>query len=404
MATTTPDTITRVAFLTPEYLTEAHGSGGIANYVAKMAATLAVHGVTSEVFVPSREPGVVSFEGIRVHRVPRERSVVARGVSRALRPFGGSRTELLLHLMDARRLARALERRHAELPFDVVQSSNHNLTGFFVRAAPGRRRLIRISTSRRLYDGATGLGDGGLSRLSEALDVRAIRRADVAYAPSRLLADHFNRCYGADVHVLRPPAGLGTVPSPERLPFELPGRYFVHFGSLGQRKGTDVVARALSLAWRQEPDLRMVMIGPISPRALAEYQAAWGSARDRVSMVGQLDKASLYAVVRGALASVLPSKIDNLPNTVIESLVLGVPVIGSDGASIDELVEHGRSGALVPIGDEAALSEAMLEAWQGRAPWLGPGFVAPAVLAQMQPDEAVRRFLDLATGAGTRSP
>jgi glycosyltransferase involved in cell wall biosynthesis len=383
-----------VAFLTPEFPIEQSGSGGIGNYVLKMATALMEQRVEVEVFVRSAEAGVVTVNGIRVERVPRERSLAARGAARVLAAAAGPRSSIVLHLSDARRLARALARRHAEQPFDVVQSSNHNLTGLFVPRASGRRRVIRISTSRRLYDPAYGLRQAALSRFVESLDVHMIRQADVAYAPSHFLAEYFNRTYGTDVRVLRPPAELGAEPA-AGLPMTLPDRYFVHFGSLGRRKGTDLVARALPLAWRVEPGLEMVWIGRIDERSLAGFRTGWGEARERVSVVGTLAKPELYRVLQGALASVLPSTVDNLPNTVIESLALGVPVIGSDGASIDELVEHGASGTLVPIGDAAALAAAMVEAWQGRASWTGGGLRSPRVLDSMQPDEAVRRFIEL---------
>ena len=386
--------IARVAFLTPEFPSEGHTSGGIGNYVLKMATVLAGHGIEVEVFVPSSTGGAAAYEGIHVERVPAERSLWARGLARVVRLLVGPRGSLLLNLLDARRLAAALERRHRIRPFDVVQSSNHNLSGAFVRPAAGRVNAIRISTSRTLYDQTGGRRHAAMARLIERLDVGVMRRADVVYAPSAFLAAHFVRRYGLAVEVVRPPAELGGVAAQE-VPFDLPRRYLIHFGSLGPRKGTDVVARALVEAWQGEPDLRMVWVGPIAKPALAKYRQGWAARSTNVSVLGKQDKAVLYRVVLGAAASVLPSTVDNLPNTVIESLALGIPVIGSDGASIDELVEHGSSGLLVPIGDSAALAEAMVEAWRGRAPWLGAGFVTPESLRAMGPDRAVAAFLEL---------
>jgi len=388
----TPGRVRRIAFLTPEYVTEKGAAGGVGNYVAKMAAALAAQGVEAEVFVSSRESGVVEVDGIRVERVPRERSIALRGLSRALRPIAGHRADVVIQLANARRLAAALQRRHLERPFDVVQSSNYHLTGASVRRAAGRRHVIRISTSRRLFDVAYGAGHALTSRLVESLDARIMRRADGTYAPSRFLAGYFQRTYGIDVAVLRPPAELGAAPATE-FPFDLPDRYLVHFGSLGVRKGTDLVAQALVRAWRVDPTLRMVWIGPIQASALAAHRAAWGDRADQVTHLGLVPKALTYGVLQGAVASVLPSTVDNLPNTVIESLILEVPVIGSDGASIDELVEDGSSGALVPIGDVAGLADAMLDAWQGRAPWLGAGFRTPATIHEMRPERAVGEFL-----------
>jgi hypothetical protein len=77
---------------------------------------------------------------------------------------------------------------------------------------------------------------------------------------------------------------------------------------------------------------------------------------------------------------------------MIESLMYGVPVIGSRGASIDELVEPGVCGDLVAIGDAEALAEAMLRAWRGESRWVA----APAGLVTMQPPTAASRLLSLA--------
>jgi glycosyltransferase involved in cell wall biosynthesis len=88
---------------------------------------------------------------------------------------------------------------------------------------------------------------------------------------------------------------------------------------------------------------------------------------------------------------------DNLPNTAIESLALGVPVVGTAGASIDELVVHGESGLLVPPADAAALADAMVEVWRGRS----FGRVAPP--EEMRPERAVvelLRFAGLEPGTG----
>ena len=392
-----PDRIPRVAFLTPQFATEPNAAGGVANYVLKMALALVERGTEPEVFVPSDQPGIVAHQGIRVERVARDRSVVLRGAARLLRPLAGPQAEVLIQLANARRLAAALQRRHAERPFEVVQSSNYHLTGASVPRAAGRRHLVRISTSRRLYDDTYGGGRALAARVIEALDARIMRRADAAYAPSSFLADYFRRTYGVDVQVLRPPAELGAVPATE-FPFALPERYLLHFGTLSGRKGTDVVAHALVRAWRTAPDLRMVWIGPIADGELTAYRALWGDRAAQVTILGTVEKTLTYGVLAQAIASVLPSRVDNLPNTVIESLILGVPVIGSDGASIDELVEDGVSGALVPIGDDAALAAAMVVAWREEAGWLGDGFRTPAAIADMRPDRAVQRFQELIRG------
>ena len=59
---------------------------------------------------------------------------------------------------------------------------------------------------------------------------------------------------------------------------------------------------------------------------------------------------------------VLPSFSENMPVVIMEALALGRPVISTYGAGIPELIKSGKTGWLVPAGDEVALSEAMREA------------------------------------------
>lgn len=61
-----------------------------------------------------------------------------------------------------------------------------------------------------------------------------------------------------------------------------------------------------------------------------------------------------------------PTLEDNLPNTVMESLCCGVPVIGFATGGVPEMVEHGVSGLLAPSGGVPALAE-MISKFAGDA-------------------------------------
>jgi glycosyltransferase involved in cell wall biosynthesis len=56
---------------------------------------------------------------------------------------------------------------------------------------------------------------------------------------------------------------------------------------------------------------------------------------------------------------VLPSRRENLPNVLVESLAMEVPVVASHIAGIPELVEEGITGFLVPPNDIQRLAEAV---------------------------------------------
>lgn len=58
---------------------------------------------------------------------------------------------------------------------------------------------------------------------------------------------------------------------------------------------------------------------------------------------------------------VIPSLQDNLPNTVLESLACGTPVVGFKVGGIPDMVRPGLTGLLAPAGDSIALRNAILE-------------------------------------------
>jgi glycosyltransferase involved in cell wall biosynthesis len=121
-----------------------------------------------------------------------------------------------------------------------------------------------------------------------------------------------------------------------------------------------------------------------------------GPHRSKLQILYPLSKPDLYAVLQRADATVIPSQVDNLPNTAIESLTLGVPVIGTRGASIDELVEEGVTGDLVPLGDVEGLAAAIVKFWRGESA-VRKGFKWRGGIAdEMQPERAVENLLKLA--------
>jgi len=59
---------------------------------------------------------------------------------------------------------------------------------------------------------------------------------------------------------------------------------------------------------------------------------------------------------------VIPSRQDNLPNTVIESMACGTPVVGFDTGGIPDMVRPRETGWLAEVGDVQALKEAIRRA------------------------------------------
>ena len=384
----------RIAFITPQFVTDYRNGGGLGNYLFRIAKLLVERGHQAEVFVSSNlEPRIVMHEGIRVERV----SPVARKlwptILRQMSRMGALGYALAL-ATKAYTLAAAMQRRHQEAPFDVVQSADFHAVGLAVRPMRGRIHLVRCSTAADLWneaDGRTSKNEKWRERLEQA----TLRRADKAYAPSRFVAMHYRNRYGIPVDVLRPPLALEVAPSIYP-PCGLPDRFLLHFGFFSRKKGTGWLSAALKIAFEMEPSLRMVWVGHGNFNEIESWLDNLGQHQSKLQVLYPLPKPELYAVLQRADATVLPSLVDNLPNTAIESLMLGVPVIGTRGASIDELVEEGVTGDLVAPGDVEGLASAMVKFWRGESA-VRKGFIWRGVIAEeMQPDIAIENLLHLA--------
>ena len=68
-----------------------------------------------------------------------------------------------------------------------------------------------------------------------------------------------------------------------------------------------------------------------------------------------------FSVLAASDVFVLASVSEGLPNAVLEAMACGRPVVASRVGGVPEILEHRRSGLLVPAGDAVALAGAILE-------------------------------------------
>jgi glycosyltransferase involved in cell wall biosynthesis len=71
------------------------------------------------------------------------------------------------------------------------------------------------------------------------------------------------------------------------------------------------------------------------------------------------DNRKLAATYAAADLLVVPSQFDNLPNTVLEALACGTPVVGNPVGGIPDMVRPGQTGELVDCGDPEQVSQAI---------------------------------------------
>ena len=106
----------------------------------------------------------------------------------------------------------------------------------------------------------------------------------------------------------------------------------------------------------------IVLAGDGPMRADVEDAIRRAGLQDAITITGWVSGKQVKAEIEAARALVLPSFAENMPVVIMEAMALGRPVISTYVAGIPELIQPGKTGWLVPAGDDAALADAMREA------------------------------------------
>jgi glycosyltransferase involved in cell wall biosynthesis len=118
--------------------------------------------------------------------------------------------------------------------------------------------------------------------------------------------------------------------------------------------------RAFARVRRALPAATLTIAGDGPERSALEALAAQRGVADAVRFAGRLDNAALPALYRSASVAVNPSRVDNMPISVLEALACGVPVVSTNVGGVPYVLEHGRTALLVPPGDDEAMAQAVL--------------------------------------------
>lgn len=131
-----------------------------------------------------------------------------------------------------------------------------------------------------------------------------------------------------------------------------------------KRKGFHYLLDALHKLKNAHPDLpvELLVLGQAGPEELAALPYPFHA----LGLVK--DVSQLISVYGAADVFVIPSLEDNLPNTVMESLACGTPVVGFNTGGIPEMVGHLEEGFIADQHDAEALAKGIYWATRGSTP------------------------------------
>nr|WP_204332695.1 glycosyltransferase family 4 protein [Geodermatophilus sabuli] len=317
----------------------ATSTGGVGTHVRALLPALLAAGAQARVCGPAATETLFGFTATGA-------GFAAVEISAGLAP-----------LADARAVA-ALRR--ATAGTDLVHA--HGLRAGLVAAAARRLGAQRTRPLVLTLHNALPPGGGARRRLLALAERATVRGADIVLAASADLAENAWRQGARDVRVA--PVSAPPLPAPVASPAEVraglgmaDGRpLVVAVGRLHPQKGYDVLLDAAA-RWATDPRLTVPPLVAVAGDGPLQAELAGRISAEHlpVALLGRrTDVADLLAA---ADLAVLPSVWEARSLTAQEALRSGTPLVATRTGGLPELLGDGAE--LVPVGDAAALAEAV---------------------------------------------
>lgn len=352
-----------IAYVTSEFVTEKV-CGGLGVYLCNIANVMSKNGhYVTIITLSDREGELLYKENINVVRVRKT----------PFDPLKDNISATVSMLENSWKLFKAVKRVKKDRRLDIVQSANYQAVGFFrdyrlptvVRASSDSALLRNASNVQFDYEMALKEKKPG-----DLIELMCVRHADAAYAPSFFCAKAIGKRSGRKLDIIESPFVENDIELDDSLyKSRLQGKKYLLFNSaLSSLKGTHLGIEAADDILSRYPELNLVYVGSDGgiKQPSGRCQNIAGILRrqgdkynGRVIYLGKLEHKKLFPIIQNSLACVLPSRIDNLPNACIEAMAHGKIVIGTYGASFEQLIQNKYNGLLIQRDSVSALIKAV---------------------------------------------
>jgi glycosyltransferase involved in cell wall biosynthesis len=276
---------------------------------------------------------------------------------------GIATTALPCHGIVDYRSLRALRTMLIKDPVDIVHCHDYKSV-VYARLATQGLGVARVATLHGWLQGSRRL------RLYRWLELRALRRFQRVCAVSEPIANTLAAA-GHKTRVRRVDNGIDTA---RFRPASAPRQRHdsnIELGvaaRLSPEKNLAQLVHSVAECRRRGKPLRLTIVGDGPLRADLVALVTRLQLTDAVQLPGMLDRLEQWYPRLDAF--VLPSLTEGMPMTVLEAMACGCPVVATAVGAIPELLQGLPGSRLIPPGDGAALSEALMQVQALTAPQL----------------------------------
>jgi mannosyltransferase len=144
-------------------------------------------------------------------------------------------------------------------------------------------------------------------------------------------------------------------------------------GRLRHEKGQGLLLDAMAEVVKIFATARLLVVGDGPDEDTLKYHAAQKGLQNQVTWCGKTDAERVFRLYSLMDVVAVPSRFEGFGLVAAEAMAAGRPVVASAVDGLEEVVEDGVTGLLVPPGDGAALAEALIDLLRHPAKAIGMG-------------------------------
>jgi glycosyltransferase involved in cell wall biosynthesis len=388
----------KLVFVTNEFVTDNQFCSGVSQYLNRLTQYLSKQGHDIHVLTwGSPEDDKIIASGVQIHCLP-----IGTKSDLVSKIFIKIRCPGILRLIQYNwGVYRALHALDKSKRIDCVQYSNIYSPGIISKLLLNIPSLVRVSSHRKSWNEATLKNITFDIKMRENLEIMFLKNCRNIVSPSQHLKNiYINESNIKEIKVIPTPIYMEVKKWDYSVYEENLDQkdYVLYFGGLKPSKGIEELAFALPIFLKRYPNAFAVCIGKdaeVNERPFYKefVEKACSEFKERLLVLPPLPHSQLYPIISEAKLITLPSKIDNLPNTCLEAMQLGKPIVGTKGTSIEELIDDAVNGYLANAGDGKSLIKKIMHAWD--SPTLDLiGQKAKESLIENEPQRATATLLE----------
>lgn len=337
-----------IVYATTSFIDNLGPTTGLPKYLLRVSMALIELGHEVTIVTCSNRSVVYDFMGIHIRRVRRPNIVTYGNQEKDTEAF---------FMRDASIVHEELLYMSKYEKIDIIQYTSLSAIAYF--------HDFDIPTVLRLssYSCMVPIRGKELQQNTKAkLERESAKRCNAVFAPSEVVAKKFGNDTGIDVKVIETPFLLERNIEDSRV-YDLlfnNKKYILFYGTLIEYKGLGVIADAIYDILKSDSNLYIGIIGSGDGKLVGEIKENAKEYEKRVIYHDALGFSQLLPIIKNAQAIMLPSLTENFSNACVESMALEKIVIGTRGASFDQLIEDGVNGFLCDIGDADSLVNAVM--------------------------------------------